>query len=687
MKYSSVIINTSENFRAGKTSIALNEWRKITQDKWILDTVSGYHVQLSSKPFQCTIPKPFQFKETEKQAIQLEIIRFLDQGIIEIADINSEGEYISNIFTRPKADGRIRIILNLKSFNSNYVDKIHFKMETLGSVTTAMRKDCYFGKVDISDAFYTVPICKPDRRYFRFFFEGVKYQFTALVMGFAKSPMIFTKLMKPVFSYLRSQGHVSSIYIDDACLQGQTYSACEHNINETVKLLDKLGFTISISKSVLIPSKSIVFLGFILCSETMTIRLTKEKCDNILELCSRILKCRRITIQQFSQIIGKLVAASPGVTHAPLYIKPLERSKERELKKHKGNFNSFFTLTHDDAEHLKWWIENIHFCYKNITTAEPNVVMYTDSSGRMWGAYDKTGNRRTNGFWSAEEQKQHINVLELKACQVGLQSFFKHYKNLCIKIYMDNTTSVSYINNYGGRIDSLNRIARDIWLWCIERNIGISAHHVCGSLNSTADKLSRSGNEDLEWSLTQDIFTAILRSFPSLNIDLFASRLNAKFPNYVSRIPDPNAYAIDAFSFAWHDNNYYCFPPFSVIGRILQKVEVDQTERLCLVAPVWPAQTWWPTLIQLIVAPCLLLPLPQDILTLCHRPEKKHPLKKMRLALFPISGRRSNLEAFQKKLNRLSSVRGENQPGNNMKHILSNGFITVKGNMIPLTPL
>ena len=38
----------------------------------------------------------------------------------------------------------------------------------------------------------------------------------------------------------------------------------------------------------------------------------------------------------------------------------------------------------------------------------------------MWGAYDKTGNKKTNEFWWAEEQKQHINALELKACQVGL---------------------------------------------------------------------------------------------------------------------------------------------------------------------------------------------------------------------------------------------------------------------------
>ena len=70
---------------------------------------------------------------------------------------------------------------------------------------------------------------------------------------------------------------------------------------------------------------------------------------------------------------------------------------------------------------------------------------------------------------------------------------------------MDNTTSVSYINKYGGRIASLNAIARDIWLRCIQRNITLSACHVCGTDNNIADKLSRTGNEDLEWSFKQCI--------------------------------------------------------------------------------------------------------------------------------------------------------------------------------------
>ena len=166
----------------------------------------------------------------------------------------------------------------------------------------------------------------------------------------------------------------------------------------------------------------------------------------------------------------------------------------------------------------------------------------------------------------------------------------------------------------------MNTVARAIWIWCIERNILLSAYHVSGTDNGTADKLSRCGNEDLEWGLSMDVFTAICQSFPSIKIDLFASRLNAKLQQFVSRVPDPDAYAIDAFSFPWNDNCYYAFPPFSLIPKVLQKVERERTELLCLIATIWPAQIWWPVLNRLIVAPCLLLPYPKKILTLAHRP-------------------------------------------------------------------
>lgn len=227
--------NTKDNFIAGKTALHVNEWQKITSDKWVLRTVCGYSVELNKVPNQKYIPPQIKFSDIEKVQIKAELQRFLKCKIIEPVHESDHGEYISNIFTRPKKEGKIRVILNLKQFNEKYVDHIHFKMETLKSAIDSMRPNCFFGSVDLSEAFYSIPIKQEDRKFFRFVFDNKKYQFTALVMGYGLSPRIFTKVLKPVFASLRAIGFISTAYIDDSCLQGSTFDECQQNIYSTVK--------------------------------------------------------------------------------------------------------------------------------------------------------------------------------------------------------------------------------------------------------------------------------------------------------------------------------------------------------------------------------------------------------------------------------------------------------------------
>ena len=77
------------------------------------------------------------------------------------------------------------------------------------------------------------------------------------------------------------------------------------------------------------------------------------------------------------------------------------------------------------------------------------------------------------------------------------------------------------------------------------------------------------------------------------NIDLFASRLNNQFPQYVSFKPDPSAVAVDAFSLNLHHLKFYTSPPISVINTFLQRVREDQASGI-LIMSNWPTQAWFP---------------------------------------------------------------------------------------------
>ena len=186
-------------------------------------------------------------------------------------------------------------------------------------------------------------------------------------------------------------------YIDDSLLISISYSECSVNISETVNLLDSLGFTMQ-------PPQIIIFLGFVLNSQNMTIRLTNEKAKEIKELCCKYVKNREITIKEFAQMVGKLVAAEPGVEYAPIYIKSLEIEKDRKLKESNGNFESKMIISNESVKTLSWWIENVESSFKPLVRKDPELVLKTDSSKTGWGGVIDNTTLKTSGFWSYEEK-------------------------------------------------------------------------------------------------------------------------------------------------------------------------------------------------------------------------------------------------------------------------------------------
>ena len=58
-------------------------------------------------------------------------------------------------------------------------------------------------------------------------------------------------------------------------------------------------------------------------------------------------------------------------------------------------------------------------------------------------------NQIFQGFWSVQEQKQHINLLELEAVIRTVQHFLPQLQNQNVLLKRDNTTLVQYVNKQG----------------------------------------------------------------------------------------------------------------------------------------------------------------------------------------------------------------------------------------------
>ena len=232
-------------------------------------------------------------------------------------------------------------------------------MDTIQTALKLMRPGCFMASVDLKDAYYSVPVAREDRKFLKFQWENSYFQFTCLPNGLACAPRLFTRLLKPVYTHIRSMGHTFMGHIDDSLLVGYDYAACHNNICDTVDTLCSLGFTIHPDKSIFEPKQEIEFLGFLLNSVSMTIRLPTAKASYVKKACVDLQCQTQLTIRELAHVIGLalLVSSLPGVQFGGLHYRQLEINKTAALQRNKGNYDA------------TWWIQHIETAFNNITVS------------------------------------------------------------------------------------------------------------------------------------------------------------------------------------------------------------------------------------------------------------------------------------------------------------------------------
>ena len=674
----------------GKLQYCYDVWEKFTNDPWILQTISGYCIEFDSEPFQNKIPKEISFSEVQKRCVDFEIQELLKKGAIVHSEWE-ENQYVSNIFIVPKPNGRYRPIINLKYLNL-FVHYEHFKQETFKIVLELIQENDYFTSIDMQDAYFSVPINSFFRRYLKFMWDGQLFHFVCVPFGLSSAPRLFTKILKPIFAWFRQQSIRCSYYIDDSLNMDQNRDVCARNTMTIAKTLESLGFTINNKKSVLVPVQKIVFFGFVIDSVKFFIFLTDEKVAKIFNLAKVLLEKRVIVVRQLASFIGLIINAFFAILEAPLHYRCLERDKLLGLRGSDcpDSFDNEMVLSADSKKELQWWIDNVrHKNGKRIRPRNVNIICATDASFLGWGAYDVNNGKCANGRWTEEELKFSINYLELLAVYYALQSLFISVSNLHLHFQCDNMSAVCYINNMGGMTSvEMDNLAGNIWQWCIDREIFISASHLSGSDNISADFLSRNFSDSTEWQLKKEIFDRVCKLFFIPDVDLFSSRLNRQLEKFVTWFPEPGSYKTDAFFFSWHDFAPYIFAPFNLIGRVVNKIAIDQVDKALLIVPLWRSQPWFPLLLSYMISFPVRLPHHKDLLTLPHSGQH-HPLsKRLTMVAVMLSGRDWRVKEFQDQQLASLSTHGEMVPeSNTVWHGKSGIFGVFLDKLIPLIRL
>ncbi len=173
-------------------------------------------------------------------------------------------------------------------------------MDTLETAIRLMTPCCLMTSIDLKDAYYSVPIAPEHQKYLKFMWRDQLYAFTCLPMGLTSSPRIFTKILKPVFATLRSKfGHSCLGYIDDSLNLEDSYTEAERATLHAVELLISLGFMIHPEKSIVTPTQIIEFLGFVLNSILMIVKLTDRKAEKYsICVCFFVIRIKRLLTEK-----------------------------------------------------------------------------------------------------------------------------------------------------------------------------------------------------------------------------------------------------------------------------------------------------------------------------------------------------------------------------------------------------
>ncbi|KAH7816348.1 uncharacterized protein MONOS_11951 [Monocercomonoides exilis] len=139
-------------------------------------------------------------------AFRKELKEQLETGIVSRIP-PKDVKFRNNVFLIQKKSGAWRQILDCRILNAA-MKKVHFKCENKRTVERLIMRNDFAVTMDLSQAYYLIPVSNKLRPYLTFRLKGLDYAFNGMPFGYTDAPRYFTKVMRKVKTEIKRKWNV-----------------------------------------------------------------------------------------------------------------------------------------------------------------------------------------------------------------------------------------------------------------------------------------------------------------------------------------------------------------------------------------------------------------------------------------------------------------------------------------------
>lgn len=321
--------------------------------------------------------------------------------------------------------------------------------------------------------------------------DGI-YIDTVLPFGLRSAPKIFSAVADALEWVLLEQG-VSLLlhYLDDFLTMGKANSTeCQNNLELILRICKFLGVPLKVEK-LEGPTMVLIFLGIILDTLKLEIRLPTDKLEELKKLIMEWKRKQSCTKRELLCLIGKLSHATKVVTAGRTF---LRRMIDTSMSVQR--LNHHIKLPPEFHSDLAWWEcflpvwNSRSFMSMHKRQTEPEVVFSSDASG-SWGCGAIWATNWIQCEWQTTWVGKSIALKELLPIVLACAIWGASWSHKRIQVLCDNAAVIEIINAKTSKCRDIMHLLRCLHFFLAYHDCTLQAVHVPGVLNVAADAISR----------------------------------------------------------------------------------------------------------------------------------------------------------------------------------------------------